>query len=314
MKKFLVIAFAFFLILAIIDAILGGTLLFFAQHAKGGDTGRQNGIINKNRDNILVFGSSRAIHHYNAQMLSDSLSTECNNCGYDGMGIIFNYGQIQLIKKRYEPNVIIYDVIPDYDLLPDDKQKYLRWLKPYYCPEIEDIFENVDKMQKYKMMSRLYRCNILFFHFIPDYLHPVKSMGSRGFRPVDEEMDTMKIIKKKESQIKENIVFDSLKIHYFDKLANEIGKTTLVFVISPIWYKTDSTDTMRFAPIREICRQRNIPLIDFSNDSKYVGNDKYFKDGSHLNARGADEFTHDLILELRKLKIKEIEDSGTYVN
>ena len=52
-------------------------------------------------------------------------------------------------------------------------------------------------------------------------------------------------------------------------------------------------------PIREICRQRNVPFIDFSNDPKYVHQNQYFADGIHMNARGADEFTRDLIKYLR---------------
>ena len=36
---------------------------------------------------------------------------------------------------------------------------------------------------------------------------------------------------------------------------------------------------------------------------KYVRNDKYYTDGSHLNSIGADEFTKDLLIELRNRKI-----------
>lgn len=301
MKKFLVKLFLFFAIFTLIDIVLGGTILFCAEHAKGGNTARQNYIMNETTDNILVFGSSRAIKHYNAQMISDSLSTECHNCGLPGMGIIFNYGQIQLVKRRYTPNIIIYDILPSYDLFPDDNQRYLRWLKPYYCSEVKEIFEDVDKKQKYKMMSRLYRCNSLFMHFIPDYIHPVKRMGVRGFQPEVGEMDTMKIVKQEVNHNQE-IMFDSLKITYLYKLANETPKTAVVFVVSPVWY---GMDTMEIAPIRNICLQRNIPLIDFSNNPKYVGNNVYFKDGAHLNARGADEFTKDLIHVLKKRKITE---------
>ena len=302
MKKFLAKLLIFFAIFTLIDIVLGSTLLFCAEHAKGGDTSRQNYIINETTDNILVFGSSRAIKHYNAQMISDSMSTECYNCGYHGMGIIFNYGQIQLVKRRYKPNIIIYDILPSYDLLPDDNQRYLRWLKPYYCSEVKEIFESVDKNQKYKMMSRLYRCNSLFMHFILDYIHPVKRMGVRGFQPEDGEMDTMKIVKKKVNQDKEGIMFDSLKVSYFNKLANDLPQTAIVFVVSPVWY---GMDTIEIAPIRKICLERNIPLVDFSNNPKYVGNNVYFKDGAHLNARGADEFTKDLIHVLKKRKVIE---------
>ena len=42
---------------------------------------------------------------------------------------------------------------------------------------------------------------------------------------------------------------------------------------------------------------------DFSNNPKYVHCNKYFHDGVHLNAHGADEFTKDLVKKLREQKI-----------
>ena len=61
-------------------------------------------------------------------------------------------------------------------------------------------------------------------------------------------------------------------------------------------------DSEEIAPIAQICKERNIPLFDFSNNPKYVHNDEYFKDGTHLNAFGADEFTKDLIKEIKSLQ------------
>lgn len=43
-----------------------------------------------------------------------------------------------------------------------------------------------------------------------------------------------------------------------------------------------------------------IRFIDFTNNPKYTHNNLYFKDGTHLNARGADEFTRDLIQCLKE--------------
>ena len=51
MKKFLAKLLIFFAIFTLIDIVLGSTLLFCAEHAKGGDTSRQNYIINET--NIL---------------------------------------------------------------------------------------------------------------------------------------------------------------------------------------------------------------------------------------------------------------------
>ena len=81
-----------------------------------------------------------------------------------------------------------------------------------------------------------------------------------------------------------------------NKFIDEIGDVKIVFTISPTWYGLSQKIS---APIREICLQKNIPFLDFSNDPKYVHNSNYFKDGSHLNAKGADEFTRDLIKALK---------------
>ncbi|MBR2492910.1 MAG: hypothetical protein IKB64_05585, partial [Paludibacteraceae bacterium] len=73
--------------------------------------------------------------------------------------------------------------------------------------------------------------------------------------------------------------------------------TNVVFIASPIWY---GMNPQKLAPIKNLCQKYNVPFIDFSDNSKYVHCNKYFTDGVHLNMRGADEFTKDLIQELRK--------------
>lgn len=50
-----------------------------------------------------------------------------------------------------------------------------------------------------------------------------------------------------------------------------------------------------------MCEKDNILFIDFSQKGKYVRNNELFKDGSHLNAIGADEFTKDLTKELEEI-------------
>ena len=65
-----------------------------------------------------------------------------------------------------------------------------------------------------------------------------------------------------------------------------------------MWYGMDRES---IEPILEICNRENIKFLDFANDSKYVHQNKYFKDGLHLNANGADEFTKDLICVLKQI-------------
>jgi hypothetical protein len=300
MQKFLLKTTLFFVLIAIIDVFSGKIFAYLIEHAKGGDNWRNNYICNSVNDDILIFGSSRAMHHYNPIIISDSLKLSCYNCGQDGNGVILNEARYQLILQRYKPKLLVYDVHPGFDLLVQgDNHKYFKWLKAYYDRTgIPEVFESVDSTEKYKMLSRMYRYNSNCTQIVSDYIHPIAEKGINGYIPKNIEFDTMKVRK---GAIEHQIpVFDSLKISYIEKMVEESTGTKIVFVVSPYW---NGTDTIPFQPIRDICKEKNIPFLDFSNNPKYVHNNTFFYDGSHLNARGADEYTKDFIIELKKHKI-----------
>lgn len=270
-------------------------------HTNGGINGRNNYICNEVNEDVLVFGSSRAQHSYNPEIISDSLGLSCYNCAQNANGIILAETRYQLILQRYTPKMLIYDITPNFDFLGgEDNHKYLGWLRAYYDKNgVSDVFETIDKTEKYKMISKMYRHNSKFLALISDYIHPLTGMGKKGFRPYHEEMDTMKL-RNRTSKKEAPIIYDSVKLYYLKKLIEDSKYTKVVFVISPWWYGADS---VIYQPIHKLCSEYNIPYIDFSNHPKYVHHNEFFKDGSHLNAKGADEFTRDLVIEIKKRKI-----------
>jgi len=289
MKQFLIKTGIFLLLVIIIDRGLGHALSY---------------IVHKSLDDILVFGSSRAIHHYNAAMIRDSLGLSCYNCGQDGEGIILFYGWWQIIKQRYDPKVIIYEVTPAYDLSANDNAKHLGWLKGLYDNDvIKREFDDIDTKERYKMMSLLYRYNSRFHQIMIDYLHPIHNI-TLGYLPVNRELDPLRVKtkadEKKDNEVGEEIKLDSLRLQYFNDMIQKAGNTKFVFVYSPTWYGSYdlSLDT-----IKNLARKYHFEFLDFSHDDKYVHHNEFFYDGSHMNARGADEFTKDLIKELRKRKV-----------
>ncbi len=296
MKRFILRTLSFLLILVVADFSLGQAFAFMQSHAIGGNNGRVNYVCNKTSEDILIFGSSRASHHYNPQILTDSLGLSAFNCGERGNGIILNYGRLLMIEERYKPKVIIYEVTYSFDLLKDDNHKYLGYLKSYYDrPGIKEIFQSVDKTEQWKMKSLLYRYNSNFLSIMADRFLPINSMGTKGFLPLSGELDTLKIRRKGDDN--QHVGFDSLKLDYIQKFIDHCKDVKLIFAVSPSWYGI-SPDLLR--PIYDICKEQDIPLLDFSNDPKYVHNNAYSKDGAHMNARGADEFTRDVVKELKK--------------
>lgn len=292
MKRFILKIALFFALIVVADYLCGIVLSYVAQHAKGGFSQRDAYICDKLETDFLLMGSSRCVRHYNPQIITDSLGLTCYNSGQMGNGIILNYGRLRMINERKKPKVVIYDVAPDFDIfVGDDNHRYLTWLKQHYERNgIADIFESVDPTEKYKMMSQLYRYNSRFIELMSDYLHPISDARADGFSPYKGEMDRTKI-KTDVKKVKTPDV-DKLKLDYVNKLIDELEDVKLFFVVSPRWYGMDS---VQIQPIIDICQERHIFFIDFANNPKYVHQDIYFKDGNHMNERGADEFTRDLI-------------------
>ena len=304
MKRHLIKITAFFIVIILLDALVGLVFSRLTGCARGGDTARNEYICNVTSEDVLIFGSSRAIHHYDPAIITSATGLSCYNCGQDGNGAILNYGRYHLISQRYHPKVIIYDVMPLYDFLTgEDNSKYLGWLRPYYDRDgIADIFASVDPMEKYKMMSQMYRYNSRFIQILSDCLRPAKDDKLNGFQPLVGDLDTLKITPEKPGPLS----VDSLKISYLERMIEESAETRFVMVVSPYWY---GMDTELMTPIKQLCQQRDILLLDFSNDPKYVGNNRYFIDGAHLNALGAEEFSRDLVTRLKPVFTSMAQDA-----
>ena len=304
MKKFIIKLSLFFAIMFVVDRACGVFFNYLVNHAKGGYVGHHQFMNNSCDQDLLVFGSSRAIHHYNTKILSDSLGMTCYNCGQDGSGIIFFYGQWKLINQRYKPKYVIYDIIPEFDLSKNDNHKYIGWLKLYYDkPGIPELINDVDSTEQIKMLSHMYQYNYNPMQIIVDYIKPYHAIDKYGFNPIKRDLDTMQI-KKTGLSRPQHYSFDSLKLEYFNKLLDYNTQTQFIFVFSPIWY---GADERKIQPIRDLCKQKNVKFVDFSNNPKYVHHNEFFADGSHLNARGADEFTVDLFHQLQDLGIIEMD-------
>lgn len=299
MGKFLLKVTFFLIIIAGVDRLAGFSFKALEHNARGGFTRRDSFICDQLETDVLIMGSSRCVRHYNPQIVTDSLCISCYNAGQMGNGIILNYGRFRMIKERKSPSVIIYDLHPEFDLLVgEDNHKYLTWMKSHYDRDgIAEIFENVDATEKYKMMSQLYRYNSRIVEILIDCFHPVTDARSDGYSPLLGPMDINKIREDNGNVGSVNYEFDSLKMQYVNKFIEELDNSKLYIVVSPVWY---GMDTLQFEPIKRICKdKRGVSFIDYSNDARFVHNNDLFHDGLHMNEKGADFFTRELITYLK---------------
>lgn len=296
MKKFICSVIAFLLLLFVCDYALGYAFRYLVAHAKGGDTGLNNSINDKIEDDVLIFGSSRAMHHYDPIMIEDSLGLSCFNCARDGNGIILMYGRYKMISQRYTPKMIIYEITAGFDLMANDNHTYLPNLRYYYDrPSIDSIFWSVDKNERYKMLSNCYRYNMNPLQLVMDNIHPMQS-DTKGFRAIH---NTMAYEPKVTSDVDKTYEYDDLKLYYLRRLLEDCeGKTKVVFCASPL-YKNVSDKV--YEPIKKLAAEYGAPFLNHYCDSTFNFKKEYFSDTSHMNREGATAYTNVIIGEIREM-------------
>ncbi len=302
MKKFIILLFALFAILAGIDIATGLVFDKLTLSAKRGYTGRNEFIADKLHDPVLVFGSSRSVHHYDPQVLADSLGVPCYNCGQDGMGIITFYGRFKLLTARYTPRLIIYDVTTDFDLRRNDNVTYLTWLKPYYNrPGIDSIFWHVEPTERVKMLSNMFRYNGKALQIITDNKPGDDNDDAlKGFVPLDGIMT----YDKEEDATKTQVDFDPVKLYYISRLVKDCSAKgiRLVFAISPLYNSVKQPDAY-LADFLTLARKQNVPVINHYYDTRFATNKNLFQDTYHMNRSGAEIYTSILAHEIKQLHL-----------
>ena len=301
MKKFLVYTVVFFAIVALVDFAFGLGARYLNSHAKGGDTYNHYYITHEMSDSVLVFGSSRAIHHFNPRILEDSLGATVYNCGLDGNGILYHYGRLLAILRRHTPKMIIYDVIPSFDMEDDDFAKYLKWQKRWYdIPGVPEIFQDVNPLEKYKMLSSLYRYNRTFIPMLSDNIKPNHELDYKGYKPIYETMS----VDLDRQDHHTPVEWSELKKRYFQKFVDTCRqrRVKIVFSFSP-WYK--AADSGIYDEFRTFAGDNGLEIIDMYTDPELTGDPSLFADISHLNSAGADKFSAKFAGELKRLQTSQ---------
>lgn len=285
MKKYLIKIILFFVAVVVVDILFGVACQYMNDHSKGGGVKSRYYVCKESTEDVLVFGSSRAKHHYVPDVIEDSLGMTCYNTGEDGNGIILCYGFLKMITERYSPKLIIYDVT-GFDMFEDDNTKYLDLMKPYYHePGIDSIFWEVNPKSRIMMLSNLYRFNTTCLRVLGNYIHPMNNYP-KGYCALFKTMDyEPEIQKDKEKEV------DSLKIRYFERfirLSQDKG-ISLICCVSPS-YKAPADDS-QYNPIKQLCKQYDVPYLYYGAEPVISNNRIYFQDRIHMNDSGARLFS-----------------------
>ncbi len=296
MKVTAVKTLAFILLFGIVDALSGPVFLFLMSHAKPSAMKDMYNLATTNcKPDIVILGSSRAMHHYDSRIIQDSLGVSCMNYGAMSNGIVLMFGRYKLLTRYHTPKMVIYDIHYPFDLSLDDNSKYIPALRPFaYDKEIKDYICRIDARERYKLYSHLYRFNGMFQELLAVQFKADNNLFN-GYSPLYGEM---KIAPPHTEDIQPT--FDTLKINLFKEMVADCCKRgiKLCFLVSP---SLASQYSKSIAPITEICRENDICYEIFDESEAYPHDFSYFHDSSHLNDKGVQLYTKMIIPYLRNI-------------
>ena len=82
------------------DRLVGHFLERSYRNATHGIAGKENYVVDSVRTDIVVMGSSRALHHYVPSLITQATGLSCYNCGIANEGIANHYAMLEAIAAH----------------------------------------------------------------------------------------------------------------------------------------------------------------------------------------------------------------------
>ena len=299
-KVFLLLA-----VLVIADQITGHIMHYLYFNMIAGENYRATYTIDSTKADILVFGSSRANHHYVPDIFEKKFNMTFYNAGRDGCSLLYNYAIFKAVTKRYSPKIIIIDLLPNELKYNKNEYERLSNLLPYYDDhtEIRSIIDLISPFEKYKLYSAVYPYNSQLIRIVFRNLSKTKDNASKGYLPLYNKMKdviTNNVVKKNVIKNSKETIDDN-KLKALREIATYCNRNRihLIFICSPIYKKVSLNSDWNI--IEDIAKSENGQYLNFSSDSIFFNHPEYFQDNSHLNDNGAQLFSEIISNTIEKL-------------
>jgi hypothetical protein len=289
------------IIVFILDFTIGKTLKYFYFNEKSGLYYRTTISIDSTTAGVLIFGSSRANHHYIPETFEQKLKLNTYNCGREGNSILYSYAIFKAIVKRYTPQILIFDI--NLNDLNFDKVSYERLssLLPYYNNhfEIRDIVKLISPFEKYKLLSKIYPYNSMLLTIVIGNmgLNKTRKGDIKGYVPLNNNIKD-KVLHNISSV---NSTVDTTKMNAVSEIIKycETNNIHVIFIQSPMYGIGQSTTTTDY--FTKLSQENKVIFWNFMNDSVFINKPEYFQDQDHLNNKGANYFSNLLVSKLKYL-------------
>jgi len=260
---------------------------------------------------ILCSGASRALVHFDSEIIGNELGLSCYNIGLDGSPLNF---QLPMLKTYFKHNRPPKLLIQSLGIISIETGKHI--FRAYqYIPYLneEDLYENLIKYD-----SKFWRYRHLPIFGFATYGMQLRSDAMAGLFGIS--LRSERKLGFKAIDMKWTGDFDSFKESHPDgieypieeeaiedlrniiTLAQKYG-TEVILVYSPEYYENQSL-TLNHAEIvnlfRSVAEEYGLKFLDYSEDSISY-HKEFFYNSQHLNASGAALFSKELAKDLKQL-------------
>lgn len=284
-----------FLILFIgLDRTVGYILSKIYFNQTQGDFYQTTYAVKQSKDDVLIFGSSRAMHHYVSKNFENKFNLNTYNVGRNGKNILYSYALLSQIITRHNPKIIILDVQPrefSWKAGVEGEDEMISSLLPY--TDEPAILNQIVKIRKSDIvLSKLfctypYNSNVAqIFGYYYGLIRDGKSVDGyiplhgNKIKKINLDTDKKEMVTEKDPTLVETFTD-------FLKLAKE--RNIKVYVIaSPTTVKYQHLYSLK--DLETITKNHGFKFYNFSN-LKEFSDFRLFYDGTHLNDTGARKFS-----------------------
>ena len=283
------------------DVLLGNLLEHFYFKMKTGQSSRITHVLTKIDEDLVVFGSSRANHHYVPHILEDSLHVSAYNAGIDGQSMLFQYSALVSMKGKKMPKIIVLDLNQDWFDESATAYDRLYVMLPYYkvCKNIQPIVNLRSRFEPVKTISTLYRYNYFILPILANNTinRNDKEEAIQGYVPLFKTIKLPLVPKK----VEKSTGLDTIKVNIFKSFIRDAKNANCkVFVCISPFFKRINDKPLTFSTAEKICSEENIPFNDYSNLPIFSGHPELFDDANHLNNTGAEMYSRIIASVIKK--------------
>lgn len=291
------------LIVVLLDRAIGSILRHYYFRQVSGMAYRTTYSIDSTKADLLVFGSSRANHHYHPDVFMEGLPYSYYNVGRDGSYNLYHYAVLRSVLKRYKPKAILLEFGREEFRNSPVGYERLSVLLPYYKdhPEIREIVQMRSGTEQLKLAaSAIYPFNSSMFSIAignaeinkkrrGDYMGYV-ALDKQWPKPLQDEGPVAAY------------EIDSLSVWAYASFLKDCkaAGTPVVVLCSPYFMRSTSADTsMQIG--KDIAAKLSVPFLDYSQDPYFLERRELFSDMLHLNDTGAKQYSEKVIEKIRPL-------------